>query len=264
MLLQQQIIQFIIIGTILFLLVALFMVSFLFLYRKRQQSFAREKTAMQDAFQRELLQSQLEIQETTLQNIAQEIHDNIGQTLSLAKLNLNTLDPAKPNWEDKTRTSKELVSKAIQDLRSLSKTMYSEAVLASGLCKAVAHELSLLQASGASHTSLQINGEPERLPPQTELILFRIVQEALHNIIKHAKATLVSVKIWADENTLYVLIADNGVGFDIALQNNGVDGGAGLRNMLNRARLIGGECKLHSAPEKGTQIELYIPYKTAP
>lgn len=228
------------------------------LYHNRKKAHQFEVSK----FQNTLLQSQLEIQESTLQNIAQEIHDNIGQTLSLVKLNLNTLDPAKPAWEEKTRTSKELVGKAIQDLRNLSKTLHSDTILASGLVKAVAYELSLIQGSGAAHTSLQMAGEPPRLPAEVELILFRMVQEALHNIIKHAKATLIAVKIWADEGNLYLLVADDGIGFDPGLQNSGVDGGSGLRNMHNRARLIGGYCKVHSAPEKGTQIEWNIPYKT--
>lgn len=215
---------------------------------------------MHDNYQQELLRSQLEIQERTLKNIAQEIHDNIGQTLSLVKLNLNTLDPAKPNWEEKKHMSKNLVGKAIQDLRNLSKTLHSDTILAAGLFKAIEYELSIIEASGAGHTSLQISGEPLRLHADKELILFRIVQEALNNIIKHAKATLISVKIWADESTLYLLVADDGTGFDPAPQKEGMDGGSGLRNMCSRAQLIGGSCKVRSAANKGTQIELHIPY----
>jgi signal transduction histidine kinase len=229
------------------------------LYYNRKKAHQLEVTN----FQNTLLQSQIEIQERTLQNISQEIHDNIGQTLSLVKLNLNTLDANRPNWTQKVAMSKELVSKVIQDLRCLSKTLHSDSILSAGLIKAIEYELSIIQVSGVLRTSLQINATPTPLDPQKELILFRMVQEALNNIIKHAKASLISVEVWEEAKTMHLRICDDGTGFDTTLQHKGIETGSGLHNMSNRARLIGGTCNIQSAPAQGTRIEINIPYKPA-
>src|SRR6266700_6081739 len=93
---HSDIYYLLLIGTITLMVFASFIINFLFIYHRRQQKHLQEKQTLQTRFQQTLLQSQLEIQEQTLQNISQEIHDNIGQVLSLTKLNLGTTDISKP------------------------------------------------------------------------------------------------------------------------------------------------------------------------
>ena len=140
---------------------------------------------MQSLFQNELLQTQLEIQEQTLKTISEEIHDNVGQVLSLAKLNLNTFEI---NPEKKLTDTKQLISKAINDLRDLSRSMHGDRIAELGLQQSVADEFQILENSGEFKTHLKITGELYKLPPQKEMVLFRIVQEALNNCIKYSKA----------------------------------------------------------------------------
>lgn len=206
---------------------------------------------MKDNFQQELLRTQLEIQEQTFKTISQEIHDNIGQVLSLAKLNLNRVEMENPHVESRINDARDLVSKAIQDLRDLSRTLNTENIVSIGLMKAIEMELAMIEKTGLVQTRWQVAGQVLRLEPQKELILFRIVQEALHNIIKHAQATFVSVQAIFKENALQLSISDNGRGFDSA---GGEMQGSGLRNMQSRARLIGAEWRINSVRQGGTQI----------
>jgi two-component system, NarL family, sensor kinase len=251
----------IVIGAAVFaLLVITFLFRFILLYQKKSIAFTSEKKLMETQFQQEILLSQLEIQEQTLKNISQEIHDNIGQTLSLVKLNLNTIDMGKPAViPQKVDNSKQLVGKAITDLRTLSKKLHSDSILAAGLLKAIEFELGLVEKSGVYQTSLTINGEPVTLDAQKELILFRIVQEAMNNIIKHAHASTIAISANFAHNHLQLLIDDNGNGFKLPLEQGDINRGIGLRSMENRVKLLNGQFAIETAPEKGTQIQISVP-----
>jgi two-component system, NarL family, sensor kinase len=251
----------IVIGAAVFaLLVITFLFRFILLYQKKSIAFTSEKKLMETQFQQEILLSQLEIQEQTLKNISQEIHDNIGQTLSLVKLNLNTIDMEKPAViPQKVDNSKQLVGKAITDLRTLSKKLHSDSILAAGLLKAIEFELGLVEKSGVYQTSLTINGEPVTLDAQKELILFRIVQEAMNNIIKHAHASTIAISANFAHNHLQLLIDDNGNGFKLPLEQGDINRGIGLRSMENRVKLLNGQFAIETAPEKGTQIQISVP-----
>lgn len=214
-------------------------------------------------FQQELLRAQLEIQEQTFRNISQEIHDNIGQVLSLAKLNLATIDvPDNKALEGKILDSKELVGKAIRDLRDLSHNLRTDHITEIGFARAVAGEMDSLRKSGLFETTLVIKGQPETIGPQKEWILFRIVQELLRNIIKHARASHILLLLHYEPGTLRLEVEDNGAGFDLRPPNGEVyaPGGIGLRNMYNRAQLIGAELWLNSTPGAGTKAVLTMPY----
>ena len=251
----------IVIGAAVFaLLVITFLFRFILLYQKKSIAFSSEKKLMETKFQQELLLSQLEIQEQTLKNISQEIHDNIGQTLSLVKLNLNTIDIEKPAViPQKVDNSKQLVGKAITDLRSLSKKLHSDSILAAGLLKAIEFELGLVEKSGVFQTSFKINGDPVILDAQKELILFRIVQEAMNNIIKHAQASTIAISANFAHNHLQLLIDDNGNGFKLPLEQGDINRGIGLRSMENRVKLLNGQFAIETAPAKGTQIQISVP-----
>jgi two-component system, NarL family, sensor kinase len=251
----------IVIGAAVFaLLVITFLFRFILLYQKKSIAFTSEKKLMETKFQQEILLTQLEIQEQTLKNISQEIHDNIGQTLSLVKLNLNTIDMEKPAViPQKVNNSKELVGKAISDLRSLSKKMHSDSIMAAGLLKAIEFELGLVEKSGVYQTRFKINGEPVTLDAQKELILFRIVQEAMNNIIKHAHASTIAISANFSKGRLHLAIDDDGKGFELPIERGDMNRGIGLRSMQNRVELLNGQFAIESTPAKGTQIQISVP-----
>lgn len=248
-------------GTIAFLLLAGFVIFFLVLYMRRKSKSILEKQQLQAQFQQELLRSQIEIQEQTLKTISQEIHDNIGQVLSLAKLNLNTMDITNhETLKEKIGDSKALVSKAIQDLRDLSKSMNTDNIEAIGLFRALEYETELIRKAGFS-TELNIEGNTQRLEPQKELILFRIIQEIINNIIKHSDASTIIIALWYEASHIKLTVTDDGKGFDLRpLEDPGHSGfGLGIRNMHNRARLIGADFNMSSTIGEGTVVSINVP-----
>ena len=246
--------------TVFAIMMTAFILVIISAHQQKQRKYGLEKAALKAQYQESLLQSQLEIQEQTLKNISQEIHDNIGQTLSLAKLNLNTLKLNDPqNAVVKIASSKELVSKAILDLRSLSKTMHTDTILQAGLLKALEIELQIISRSADIHTSLKVAGTPFSLDPQKELIIFRTIQEAFNNVIKHANAQTINIQVIYADNKMEITVADNGSGFDPNVSKPEKVGGSGLRNMKNRMQLIGASLNIHSNDPKGTIVHIIIP-----
>ncbi|HUQ97435.1 MAG TPA: 7TM diverse intracellular signaling domain-containing protein, partial [Chitinophagaceae bacterium] len=221
-------------------------ISFSLIYRYRMERhernlYLKEKEDLKYSFDKLLLESKFEIQEQTLKNISQEIHDNIGQVLTLVKVNLTNIDPGQtPLLENQLTDSRELVGKAIRDLRNLSKSLNTDYVMDMGLVKSIEYELEQIKKLGGYKTALKMDGDIYRIEPQRELILFRIYQEIVNNIIKHAAASSISVVLEYQPALFVLSVSDNGKGFDVqAVMNRSEGKGMGIRNMYSRAALIG-------------------------
>ena len=248
-----------------FIIVAVGIIFLILLYQKRQLLHINEKNKMKDNFDKELLQTQLEIQEQTLKNISQEIHDNIGQALSLAKLNLNTMQVTNDEaLQQKILNSKELVGKAIVDLRDLSRSLDTDYVQEMGLQRAIEYELEMIKKTGTIETLMIVEGSTFRLEKQKELILFRIVQETFNNILKHAGAKNINVNISYGITGVTLIIKDDGKGVDLQPLNQGENNnfGLGIRNMHNRAKLIGADFNMTSNIGEGTEVKISLPNET--
>ncbi len=248
--------------TLFLLIVAIGIIMLVLVYQKKQLQYLREKEQLKVTFEKEILQSQLEIQEQTFKNISQEIHDNIGQVLTLAKLNVNTMpDFNSKDLQEKIGDTRELITKAIQDLRDLSKSLNTDFVTNLGLVKSIEYELSIFKKAAGLQTNFVIEGSHYSLSHQKELILFRIFQEGLNNIIKHSKASLVNVFVKYDPNKFLLQITDDGDGFDVSEINKDQNEkqGLGIRNMENRSRIIGAAYNIYSEPGKGTTVKIELP-----
>ncbi|SIS71869.1 Histidine kinase [Filimonas lacunae] len=210
---------------------------------------------MQSQYEHILLQSQLEIQEQTFRNISQEIHDNIGQVLSLVKLNLNTIHEG--NLQEKLSMTDELVGKAISDLRDLSKSLNGEKIADIGLKAAIAHELYMIEKAASIHTTLTGGDIDCLLHEEQVIIVFRMVQELFNNILKHAQAGLITVHLHTAENAVVLSVKDDGVGFD---KDNMDDSktGIGLKNLQQRARLVNAQMTIDTAPGQGTEVAITL------
>lgn len=259
---RTEIILIIITGTIILSVLAFFIVLFIAYYRRKSIKQKKERELIAQLYQQELLRSQLEIQEQTLKNISQEIHDNIGQALSLAKLTLNTMLPVEDErLKQKIINSKDLVSKSIADLRDLSRSLDTDYVKEMGLQRAIEYELEIMHKTETIATKLIVEGNRIRLEKQKELILFRIIQETLNNTIKHAEATELTINIYYRTSEMELQISDNGKGVDLTPLNEGNKNnfGLGIRNMHNRARLIGATFNMDSTLGKGTCVQIILP-----
>ena len=241
---------------------ALFGVGFILYYHRRQRETVREKRILKENYERELLQSQLEIQNHTLQQIAEELHDNIGQLLTVAVMRLNALedDVEEPSEKESVRQTRELIRTIIDDVRTLSKTLDFDTVHRFGLLPSLTLELERIQRVGRVQTHLTTAGEPYSLGEQTEIVLLRMAQESLNNALKHARARSLTVSATYQPTTFLLAIADDGRGFDVdeAMARPLSQAGAGLSNLHRRAGLLGGTCTVVSQDGSGTRVEIRL------
>jgi len=229
-------------------------------YQNKLRKHLQEINDMKIEFHNEVIKAQFEKEEQTMLRISQEIHDNIGQLLSLVKLNLNTMDliNCAPSLQDKVTLTKDIVGKAITDLRQLSKSLNSIHITQQCLSQSLQLELDILNRTRQFNAKLTISGEEKLFEPQKQLILFRITQEALNNIIKHAKASQVEIFLDYETEFLHISIEDDGIGFNNADLNQ--PKGTGLGNMNYRAELIRAKLSIESQKDKGTTINIITPY----
>lgn len=246
-----EVVAVIIAGAILALLLVGFIVTMLIVYRRRQ--YKQEQ---------ELLNARLEIQEHILKNLSEEIHDNIGQMLSVLKLTLGAI-PAQIDTEtnDFIKESRGMVNMIIASVSDLSKSLHTDRILKIGILEAVRFELEKIEKTNLFTTSFDCGEYTFRLEQENEIFLFRIIQEILNNIIKHSRANNIQVSLFCKERFIVFTFADNGVGFDVreALQKSVANRGIGLTSMTNRAKLIGGQLNINSQLGKGTIITIEIP-----
>lgn len=205
-----------------------------------------------------LLQSQLEIKEQTLQHIAHELHDNLGQVASLIKINLNTLQlQDEQKALQKIEDTKELVRQLIADLKSLSVHLNSDWAVQVGLVRGLENEVERLNKTGQWQASLKHEGPLPELNANTTIFLYRMAQEILNNTIKHSGGKHVAISLCTTGNLFTLVFTDDGVGFD--LEDKLKSGGSGLMNLQHRARLIHATMNIQSAPATGTSTTIELP-----
>lgn len=255
---QEDILISIVIASVFFVLIGSFLLLLLLVFLRRQRKNKEEKEEMKNQFQQTLLKTQLEIQEQTFGFISQEIHDNIGQILSLVRLNLNTFEGTVT--EEKINQTDELLGKAIQDLRELSHNLQNNRIHDIGIVESIRQLMQSLEKTGKYTIQFQSSDNFHILDPNTDIILFRIIQEIINNIIKHAEATKIDVTIDNTPESASITIKDNGIGFNRDPSDMG-NNGIGLLNISNRAKMINGEVSIKSKPGKGTVITLWVKTK---
>ena len=181
---NTEIITVLIIGATMALLLVLFIVAIVFLYQRRQQSHEKDLMKLKEEYDQELLRSQLEIQETTLKTISQELHDNVGQMLSVVKLSMASTGITKEHPAFETITaSREILNKAILDLANLTKSLHTDRISQIGLEQAVQFEINTINKTGLMPIEFiaPTNPDHKNLDGQTSIFLFRMFQEILNN-----------------------------------------------------------------------------------
>ncbi len=252
---KETIIFFAICVIVLLAMFCTFIVIIKYRCQQKQNIYLEELEALKVTHESALLMAQLEMQEKTFQNISREIHDNIGQKLVLAKLYLNTLVYVDINKTiQQVNSSVVKISEAINDLSDISRSMSSEIIISNGLLKGIEFEVAQLQKSGIYKIRLGITGNPIFLDSQKELMLFRIIQESLHNIIKHAAASAIYIHLDFAHKMLTMMIKDDGKGFEKTERKEGI----GLINISKRISFLQGNFLIKSTT-KGTKLMIGIP-----
>lgn len=238
-------------GIILMLLMSGFIVVMVLFHRQQQLRNRQKMDQLQAEYEKTILGVEKEIQEQTLSYIGQELHDNLGQLLSLTKLNLHQADP------ENISESKKLINQAIKEVRSLSKTLNLDWAKAINLVEFIQNELHKIEKSGFCQTALHTHVESLDLGQDKKLVLIRIVQECLNNILKHAAPRLIEIRLEMEGDLLRLQVKDDGRGFDTQAASQGM----GLHNLKSRMEAIGGTLEISSIVDIGTEIKLLLPLK---
>ena len=246
-----------ILGSLFALFLGIVFVAYALEFNRRNIKLHKEKDLLNASFQEALLKSKLEIQEETFKKVSLDLHDNVGQMLSLVKLNLNTLPPGNSKeLDEKLENAKDMLTKIIQEVRDIARTMNSEVINRIGIAHAIEIEIQNIKKLSTLQVSFTWTDEMLNIDPQVELILFRIVQESLHNVIKHSQANKLEVIGTYVDNYFQLIVSDNGVGFDPSETFNN---GSGLLNLESRCKLINANLQINSSVGKGTIITISLP-----
>lgn len=216
-----------------------------------------EKKSVQDNLERQLLEAKMETQEETLSVLGKELHDNIGQLLNSTKLLIGVSQRQISNPPDTLSIADETLGRAIQELRSLSKSLNKEWLEKFDLNENLRIETERLNAAGVIQFSLH-NNDKILLSSNEQIMLFRIVQEAMQNAIKHAQALHISISLNMEKDRLTAIVTDDGTGF---VQETTSLNGVGILNMKHRTQLLGGSIAWESGTEAGTVVTIQIPIK---
>ncbi|MAQ74731.1 MAG: histidine kinase [Aquimarina sp.] len=248
----------ILIASLILVGIIVLMIFLFLIFQKRKNILLLQQREAKQQFERAIAETQIEIREETLRNISWELHDNIGQLLTLAKIQIGIAQ----GHPDKLQEVTDTITKSLTELRSLSKLINPDAIKSLSLSEAIRLEIERFNRLQYIEASMTANKEVRALDGQEEIVIFRILQEFFTNTIKHSKASKLIVDANFSKDKIIIKAEDNGVGFDI--NNTKTKQGIGLGNIQSRGKLIGAEVGLHSEIGKGTSIKLVYYYKETP
>lgn len=219
-----------------------------------QQELEIEKRRQQEIATREILKAE----ESERRRIAAELHDGVGQLMSAARMNLDAvvreLQPLPTDKLVKLERVVSLVDEGCKEVRSVSHSMMPNALLKKGLASALYEFIQKIDQQ-VIKSQLHIEGLQERLAPETESVLYRVIQECVNNVIKHSGANQLDISVICENEAIDVTIEDNGKGFDVHETSAGI----GLQNIKARIQFLKGTLDLDSTMGKGTFVGIHIP-----
>jgi signal transduction histidine kinase len=255
---QDEITRSLILAFILLIILIAGIIIFVFEYRRRIILNEKEKIIMNEQHAQELLAAQLEIQQETMQYIGREIHDNIGQKLTLASLYAQQIDHENkyPAINERITEVSKIINESLNELRSLSRSLTSDSIAQTDLITLVKNECEKINTTGICNVKFITDITNISVSYQVKNIVLRIIQEFIQNSLKHADCSLLEIDMQQADEGIIIYAADNGKGFlETELNKKGI----GLTNIRKRAEAIGGSVHLESKPDMGTNLRLLIP-----
>ncbi|MBE5320122.1 hypothetical protein IM793_13220 [Pedobacter sp. MR2016-19] len=252
----------IIVSTVLLLLFSSVIIYFLFLYQKKRFLHQKEVLELRETFNQTLLLSKLEIQEQTLDHISKELHANFSHLVSLININLSEILPQSTDtMKDNISETKSLAKQLLSELKALSASLNTDHIIHIGFSKALDNELKRLIKTKKFTVTSSKTGEEFRLRPEHEIILFRLCQEVLNNVIQYAQAKTITANLIYSKNLFRLEIIDDGIGFDIEESDSqrAQKESTGLPNIRKRAHLIDANVDIKSTIGHGTNVTITIP-----
>ncbi len=240
-----------IIGGILGFL-SVFIILLVVLFYRRAASHRTELSNLQRLQSNELLRSALNAQEEERKRIGSDIHDDLGPLLSLLKLQLSNI--AKEHdatiRTEQIKESKKTIDTVIEDIRRVSADLSPSVLYELGLEEAILHMEQKLSLLTKASTDFRIDCSIEDISPTQSLAIYRILQEGLNNIIKHAHAQNITVSLYCKSDHIHIEIEDDGTGFEIDNKAKSF----GLNNIQARANMFQGELSINSTINEGTKL----------
>lgn len=245
----------ILVASIVLVMIIILLIVLFSIFQKRKNSLLLQQKEAEKKFETAIAETQIEIREETLRNISWELHDNIGQLLTLAKIQVSVAQ----NDPNKLQEVTDTITKSLVELRSLSKLINPDAIKSLNLTEAISMEIERFNRLQFIKATITQNGDIKILDDKIEIIIFRILQEFFTNTIKHSKASNLDVVVTYDLEKLIIHAKDNGVGFN--MNHTNTQQGIGLCNIQNRGKLINAEVSLASQEGQGTAMTLTYFYK---
>lgn len=205
--------------------------------------------------QKEISETVIRVQEKERTRLGHELHDNVNQILSTTRMFVEMLKPSSDEEIKIRDKSVEYLLTAIEEIRKLSKELVIPHLKENGLVESIYSLVDDIQLSGKLKINFVHDQENDLLSPGKKVTIFRMVQEQLKNILNYSKADLVDISLTCKDDTVHLVIRDNGVGFDPRRTHRGI----GLSNIHDRAMFYNGSVAIHSAPGNGCEIQVSIP-----
>lgn len=231
-------------------------------FTRLAETFDQMLGAVADSTQelRRLSQRILEAQEDERQRVARELHDQSAQSLTLVLVRLRLLERSADAEQarQEVKELRRLTAQALEEIRRIALELRPKILEDLGLGEALAWRVDELNAAGGVRASLQVMGLDRRLPKDRELVLYRVAQEALTNVARHAEARTARLVLEQTAGTVALSIEDDGVGFEVeAVLAH--PAGLGLSGIRERLALVGGTLRINSAPGQGTHLTATVP-----
>lgn len=237
---------------LVFAILLIMVVVYIFFYRKKSELLFDRKIK-EAQFEQELTLAIIEMKETTLSYIGQELHDDLGQKMSIAKLMVNLgLENAEGPQKEILLEINEVIGESIRDIRSLSKSFITEQIENLGLVQSIQKEVSRIDRLNLMKITFNHNTDKIDIGSKDSLILFRIIQESINNVLKHSRAKNMTITLQNEAKFVEIILRDDGIGFE----KNKHKTGSGLISMKKRANLIQTDLEVDTIVGKGTTITI--------
>lgn len=208
--------------------------------------------------QKDRIHAEIKIQENERKRIATDLHDSLGPLLSAVKLNISTIDVAHPDDQRIIQKTGGYLDQIISSMRQISYNLLPNTLERKGLVEAVREFVAQVSNNQPVNIQLFIVKEPH-VPKNIEIHIFRIIQEIVHNTIKHANAKTLQIGITSEDHHIRILTKDDGKGFDLQKVKSG-SSGLGLKSLESRCEILNGILSIETMPGKGTNCYIKIPY----
>ena len=244
-------------GTLLFVFLIFIIIVFFVIYQKRKTKVELERMEERQRFEREISEAQSEIREETMRFISQELHDNIAQTLTVTSLTLKRIE----REDIVIQETQNSLNHTIDQVRLLSKALNTDNLLADGFIKSLDFEIVRLKNLNRWNIDYFNDVEELKLSNEGQLLLFRVFQELINNLIKYAQAQNVVIELAENEHEYLLSIIDDGNQYDF-FENSievGLNKGLGLKGIIKRVGLLKGRINASANKKTGMTINLEIP-----